>query len=159
MIVIVFTFVIRYLNPMKERILEFLKAENRTSAQFAEQIGVQPSAVSHIISGRNNPSLDFVMKMFSKYPYLSVEWLLFGKGGMYTENQMQDLFDQANTDDRASGEIHVEKDFWVNSGDKELKNVPQQAEPSEYTAGRPVREVKRIVWFYDDNTFTEYLPS
>jgi len=48
---------------MKERILEFLKNENKTSAQFAEEIGVQPSGISHIISGRNNPSLDFVIKI------------------------------------------------------------------------------------------------
>ncbi|NLA48821.1 MAG: helix-turn-helix transcriptional regulator, partial [Bacteroidales bacterium] len=42
---------------MKERILEFLKSENKTSAQFAEEIGVQPSGISHILSGRNKPSL------------------------------------------------------------------------------------------------------
>ena len=52
---------------MKERILEFLRAENKSSAQFAEEIGVQASGISHILSGRNNPSLDFVMKMLEKY--------------------------------------------------------------------------------------------
>ena len=53
---------------MKERLLEFLKAENKSSAQLAEEIGVQPSGISHILSGRNNPSLDFVLKMLEKYP-------------------------------------------------------------------------------------------
>jgi plasmid maintenance system antidote protein VapI len=67
---------------MKERILEFLRIENRSSAQFAEEIGVQPSSISHIISGRNNPSLDFVIKMLTKYPDISSDWLLFGKGQM-----------------------------------------------------------------------------
>ena len=65
---------------MKERILEFLKAENKSSAQLADEIGVQPSGISHILSGRNNPSLDFVIKMLDKYRFLSTEWLLFGKG-------------------------------------------------------------------------------
>ena len=64
---------------MKERILEFLKVENKSSAQFADEIGVQPSGISHIISGRNNPSLDFVIKMLNKYPALSADWLIFGK--------------------------------------------------------------------------------
>ena len=79
---------------MKERILEFLKAENKSSAQFAEEIGVQPSGISHILSGRNNPSLDFVFKMLEKYPFLSTDWLLFGKGTMYKDTKMQSLFDE-----------------------------------------------------------------
>lgn len=55
---------------MKERILEFLKTENKSSAKLAEEIGVQPSSISHILSGRNNPSLDFVLKMLEKYQFL-----------------------------------------------------------------------------------------
>jgi transcriptional regulator with XRE-family HTH domain len=79
---------------MKERILEFLRRENKTSAQFAEEINVQPSGISHILSGRNNPSLDFILKMLEKYSYLSTDWLLFGKGSMYKESKMGDLFSQ-----------------------------------------------------------------
>ena len=79
---------------MKERLLEFLKAENKTSAQLAEEIGVQPSGISHILSGRNNPSLDFVLKMLEKYQFLSGEWLLFGKGSMFKDPEMQTLFDE-----------------------------------------------------------------
>ena len=56
---------------MKDRIIKFLTAENKSSAQFAEEIGVQPSGVSHILSGRNNPSLDFVMKMITRYSFIS----------------------------------------------------------------------------------------
>ena len=77
---------------MKERIQEFLIRENKTSAQMAEEIRVQPSGISHILSGRNKPSLDFIIKMLEKYPFLSVEWLLFGKGSMYREPKMGDLF-------------------------------------------------------------------
>ena len=85
---------------MKERLLEFLKAENKSSAQLAEEIGVQPSGISHILSGRNNPSLDFVLKMLEKYQFLSTDWLLFGKGTMYKDKQMQSLFDDADITDR-----------------------------------------------------------
>ena len=81
---------------MKERLLEFLKAENKSSAQLAEEIGVQPSGISHILSGRNNPSLDFVLKMFEKYQFLSTDWLLFGRGAMYKDIKMQILFDGNN---------------------------------------------------------------
>ena len=50
---------------MVERINLLLKAKNITARQFAEEIGIQPSGMSHIMSGRNNPSLDFVMKVDS----------------------------------------------------------------------------------------------
>ena len=53
---------------MKDRIQAFLQSENKSYAQFAEEIGVQPSGISHILSGRNNPSLDFVIKMLHRYP-------------------------------------------------------------------------------------------
>ena len=78
---------------MKERLLEFLKSENKSSAQLAEEIGVQASGISHILSGRNNPSLDFVLKMLEKFKFLSTDWLLFGKGSMYKDPEMQTLFD------------------------------------------------------------------
>lgn len=68
---------------MRERIISFLETINIGSSQFAEEIGVQPSGISHILSGRNNPSLDFVLKVLKRYPDLSTEWLLFGKGAMY----------------------------------------------------------------------------
>ena len=56
---------------MRDRIIEFLRIENKSAAQLAEEIGVQPSGISHIISGRNRPSLDFVLKMLEKYAFLS----------------------------------------------------------------------------------------
>lgn len=70
---------------MKERIIAFLEAINLGSSQFAGEIGVQPSGISHILSGRNNPSLDFILKVLTRYPELSSEWLLFGRGEMFRE--------------------------------------------------------------------------
>ena len=68
---------------MVNRINLILKAKNITARQFAEEIGVQPSGMSHILSGRNNPSLDFVMKVIRRYPEIDINWLMFGKGEMY----------------------------------------------------------------------------
>lgn len=68
---------------MVDRINLILKAKNLTSRQFAEEIGIQPSGMSHILSGRNRPSLDFVMKVINRYPEIDINWLMFGKGEMY----------------------------------------------------------------------------
>ncbi|MBQ9864962.1 MAG: helix-turn-helix transcriptional regulator [Bacteroidales bacterium] len=68
---------------MIERINLLLKAKNITARQFAEEIGIQPSGMSHIMSGRNNPSLDFVMKVIKRWPEVNINWLMLGKGEMY----------------------------------------------------------------------------
>ena len=142
---------------MKERMLEFLRAENKSSAQLAEEIGVQPSGISHIISGRNNPSLDFVLKMLEKYPYLSTEWLLFGKGIMYRDSRMQTLFDESNSagdnkvlsinDNEAHDSYESDQPEIVKNAGVETKKSPGKVSP-----------LNRIVWFYEDNSFEEYFP-
>ena len=68
---------------MKDRIILLIKAKNLTAAQFADQIGVQKSSISHIISGRNNASLDFIQKILLTYPEVNMDWLLFGKGPIF----------------------------------------------------------------------------
>jgi transcriptional regulator with XRE-family HTH domain len=151
-----FTFVIRKILHMKERILEFLKRENKSSVQFAEEIGVQPSGISHILSGRNRPSLDFILKMLDKYSFLSVEWLLFGRGPMYGETKEPTLFDSNIRPDSHNNE------------DNENVNVKKVAEftsakvkPDEitkYTQDEQISKIKKIIWFYDDNSFEEFSP-
>lgn len=68
---------------MIDRINLILKAKNITARQFAEEIGIQPSGMSHIMSGRNRPSLDFVMKVINRYPEIDIKWLTLGEGQMY----------------------------------------------------------------------------
>ncbi|WP_191859634.1 helix-turn-helix domain-containing protein [Hanstruepera ponticola] len=60
-----------------EKVIDFY---GETASSFAEKIGVQRSSISHILSGRNKPSLDFVMKVLSSYPEVELYWLLNGKG-------------------------------------------------------------------------------
>ena len=72
---------------MKDRISLLIKAKNLTAAQFADEIGVQKSSISHILSGRNNASLDFVQKILLRYPEVNMNWILFGKGSMFKEGE------------------------------------------------------------------------
>jgi transcriptional regulator with XRE-family HTH domain len=68
---------------MKDRITLLIKAKNLTAAQFADEIGVQKSSISHILSGRNNASLDFIQKILITYPEVNMDWLMFGKGPIF----------------------------------------------------------------------------
>ncbi len=68
---------------MIDRINLIMRAKNITASQFADEISIQRSGMSHIMSGRNKPSLDFVMRVLNRYPEIDTNWLLFGKGEMY----------------------------------------------------------------------------
>jgi transcriptional regulator with XRE-family HTH domain len=136
---------------MKDRLLQFLKSENKSSAQLAEEIGVQPSGISHIMSGRNKPSLDFIIKMLEKYKFLSTEWLLFGKGTMYNEPEMQNIFDE-------SIDLTVKKQ--VKSSNNEPVKDKEKLEGINLSVQDKIKpDVDRIVWFYNDNSFKEYFPD
>jgi len=143
---------------MKERILEFLRNENKSSAQLAEEIGVQASGISHILSGRNNPSLDFILKMLEKYQFLSTDWLLFGKGSMYTDSKAQNLFDVNFSETSDGSEATVKKD--ENRKKLDIQNVTRSY-PAKDLSESPdisISGVVKIVWFYDNNSFEEFIP-
>ena len=141
---------------MKERILEFLKKENKTSAQFADDIGVQPSAISHIISGRNNPSLDFILKMLEKYSFLSTEWLLFGKGSMYKEPKMADLF--SSIDIVESTAPKKDENIFQDAGISDSSLASKEKFNSSKIIEYEDLKIRKIVWFYENNSFEEFYP-
>ena len=74
---------------IKDRIKMIMEKENMASGAFAESIGIQQSTLSHILNGRNNPSLDVIMKVHQKYNYVNLEWLLYGHGNMSEETIRQ----------------------------------------------------------------------
>jgi transcriptional regulator with XRE-family HTH domain len=137
---------------MKDRILYFLKAENKSSSQFAEEIGVQASGISHIISGRNKPSLDFIIKMLEKYPFLSTEWLLFGKGDMYRDQSMQELFTEAKENNQKFPE--PEHSLFNDNLKADVRKTVESPQAVKIS-----NNVEKIVWFYKNGTFREYFPS
>src|SRR5208283_3071756 len=67
---------------MTDRILSIIKYLHLTPSDFAEEIGVQRSSISHLISGRNKPSLEFIQKILAKFPEINPEWILTGNGEM-----------------------------------------------------------------------------
>lgn len=68
---------------MEDRLLKLLDTEQLSSAKFADAIGVQRSSVSHILSGRNKPSFDFLQKTLKAFPMVNADWLILGEGNMY----------------------------------------------------------------------------
>ena len=79
---------------MNDRISLILKYKNISATKFADEIDVQRSRISHILSERNKPSLEFIQKILKTYPEISPEWLISGKGAMIKN---PDLFEQVET--------------------------------------------------------------
>lgn len=94
------------IGVMKERINQVMKMKSVNAAELADLMQIKRPSLSHIMTGRNNPSLDFVMKLKETFPELNLEWLLYGRGpmtqlseslGAKTSNKPQQplLFDEA----------------------------------------------------------------
>ena len=68
---------------MREKLQQLMNAEQLTGSKLAEYLGIQPSSISHIMGGRNKPSLDFVQKILQRYPRINPDWLLLDSDEMY----------------------------------------------------------------------------
>ena len=112
---------------MVDRINILLKAKNITARQFAEEIGIQPSGMSHILSGRNNPSLDFVLKVMKRWPEVNINWLMFGKGEMYVNPPI-------NSSSAPVEELQEVSDNISGTVDYDLFSQPSVTENNEATS-------------------------
>ena len=140
---------------MKERIQEILRREQLTAAQFADKIGVQRSSVSHVLSGRNNPSIDFLQKIMQHFDGISAEWLLAGSGefrkakrGVASAHPSELLFEDENPSPQEPKQP---------STTAEIENQEQPAPPI-LPQSKGAKRIERVLLFYSDNTFTEYRP-
>lgn len=121
---------------MNKRLQQFLAAENITQARFAETIGVARAGVSHVLSGRNKPSFEFLDSMARNYPTLSLEWLISGRGKMYKDGR------QAETTQI------------LDSHEPELFSEAAQI-PEMQTVESNDRSIVKVVLFYSDGTYQE----
>lgn len=123
---------------IQDRIKMVITMHNLTSSAFADKIGVQRSSVSHILTGRNNPSLDFIEKTLSHFPRVNADWLILGK----TSNSEKNMDEQPT---------HLN----VSKSDEQAEYSTTKKEIKEHTS----RAIERIIVFYTDGTFEETLPS
>ena len=146
---------------MNKRLQQFLAAENISQSQFADTIGVARASISHILAGRNKPGFDFIERMASHYPELSLEWLITGRGRMYVN--------QKSATDSPAGPISpvspgLENTLFGSEG-KSPETVTT-APPSrrntlsinldEYVQGSlNQRTISKIIVFYSDGSFSE----
>lgn len=76
---------------MHLRLKKWMESESLKSSALANNIGVNRATISHILSGRNKPSIDFFQKLLDSYPDLNSNWLITGIGYMYTKNEIKEV--------------------------------------------------------------------
>ncbi|MDR1055283.1 MAG: helix-turn-helix transcriptional regulator [Prevotellaceae bacterium] len=145
---------------MNSRVRQLIDAERLTPSKLADMLGVQRSNISHILSGRNNPGFEFIEKVLIKFPQISPDWFLLGKGSMYREAYSLTLFP---IDDKNAKKENVQDKEPVNELQKENQNETSEIHSSaiKNVTDIPVntKTVECVMIFYTDKTFETYLPS
>ena len=119
-----------------ERLKLLLSQKGLSAAAFAEAISVPRSSITHLLSGRNRPSLDFVMKVVQRFPEVDLYWLLFGNEA----NAMKSPTPSSISEAPAKKKIQT-------------KNKPQPVLATD------TKDIVKIIWFYKDGSFDAFSPN
>ena len=144
-----------------------MQKEEMTAAQFAEKIGLSPSSLSHILNGRNNPSLDVVMKIHKACNYVNLPWLIYGEGEMEWKAEVP-----KSEETGISGmALFDESTFFTPEGTEERENRKEMAPktpvyaPTEIVREeikyieKPARKITEIRIFFDNGTYETFRPD
>ena len=152
---------------MNNRIKEIIASEHLSDGEFADLVGIKRSTLSHCLSGRNDVSKDIITKIHNAYPYISINWLMFGEGdsGISSKNSsttnLFNSFEYSNTESNVDSEYG--KDLPLNIPINQSQKTDNQVSTTEIVAKNISSEIEKIVYkekkiekimvFYSDNTF------
>ncbi len=147
---------------MIERVKKVMEMEQLTSSQFADEINLQRSSLSHVLSGRNKPSLDFVMKIKIRFSEINLDWLVFGTGQMYIHQQKHEVDIDTNLQ-KAKINLDIQKEIEFDKKSNEvLAESPREIEKLEIdinptVSKKVISRSNRVMIFFSDGTFEEYI--
>lgn len=161
---------------INERIGLILKEKNLTANDFAAKLEVRSSNISHIITGRNKPSFDFMEKLLSVYPDINSLWLITGEGDMNTSEKGEE--ERENPKEEAKPEAAVssfgipmqtnlfgEPEELERPISKMKKIIPipkgHSIDPEEKTIikSEGTKKISSIIVYYSNGNFEEFIPK
>ncbi len=151
-----------YCMSLNERISKVIEYSGFTPSEFADEIDVQRSSISHVTSGRNKPSLEFIIKIKSRFPEILWDWLVNGDGEMLkselpdteetvTEEKLKptslpNLFTMMNDDkDFGSEEPVPEKTVAIESPPESIKTYQSKANEKIFDSQRLEKPNEQII--------------
>ena len=146
---------------MKERLLKIITSEGLTPSLLADELGVQRSGISHILSGRNYPSFDFLQKLLARFPKLNAEWFILGQGSMYksTIAAIPDLFTPNAPVEKAPVSPTLSENPQDLSSGEDHNNKKPDSKPEISASTEQKRTIEKMIVLYTDKTFTTYFPE
>ncbi|MEO2129257.1 MAG: helix-turn-helix transcriptional regulator [Christiangramia sp.] len=129
-------------EDFSNRLTKIMEFYELSAAAFADRIDVGRSSISHIISGRNKPSLEFVMKVVKSFPEVELYWLLNGKGSFPKSNSTTPKAEREKIVPTPTVQVPTKSNEAMN-----FQEVPKNSEK---------RTIQKIVIFYDDGTFDAF---
>ena len=141
------------MENIKDRLAHILRAKNLTASQFAELMEIQPSNVSHLLNGRNKPSLDFLTKLKEIFPEYSFDWIIMGKKPItineptpvtFEDNKMR--FEEVE-DERINEFDDIDEHFDNEFNKNVIKSIDNQVVEDANV------KIEKIILVYSDKTF------
>ena len=143
---------------MREKLLNLMKSEQLTASKLAELLDIQPSGISHILSGRNKPSFDLVQKILRRFPRVNPDWLLLDKDEMYRtiDIEPKPAALQSISTDELDGTMQQSpaSGMTAPATNTTSASTPAQQIAAAYTPKSG--NVKRVIVLFDDHTFESY---
>lgn len=150
---------------MNKRIEKLMSAKNLSATQFSDEIGIQRSSLSHVLSGRNKPSLDFMLKIKSRFPEINLDWLLLGTGKMEVEENPVEEIKEKPVKDSLIDAIPESEPGLFSAFDESADSLHENDEVFVKMEEPPVYQSKsaemgkqpeKVIILYTDKTFSVY---
>lgn len=146
-----------------DRIKMVMKMNQLNAASFADKIGVQRSSVSHVLTGRNKPSLDFVEKMLIQFPKVNASWLI---SGTIQDPEKSIIYRETLPEKKESENLSINKESKVETAKRVIEHLNLEEKKNENLANslteqqqKLEKKIVKIITFYDDFSFDEYKPN
>ena len=133
-----------------KRLKEVFKYYELSASSFADKIDVGRASISHILSGRNKPSLDFVMRIVSTFEEVELYWLLNGKGDFPPLSETSKALD--TNEKSVAKSLETPKDLFSS---EQIQNK-NQASPEPNASANHNKIISKVIIFYSDGSFESY---
>ena len=143
---------------MREKLLNLMKSEQLTASKLAELLDIQPSGISHILSGRNKPSFDLVQKILRRFPRVNPDWLLLDKDEMYRtiDIEPKPATLQSISTDELDGTMQQSPASGMTAPATNSTSASTPAPQIAAAYAPKSGNVKRVIVLFDDHTFESY---
>ena len=142
---------------MKAKFEFLLKNKGLNATSLARMLEIQPSGLSHILSGRNKPSFDLVVKILKIFPDVNPDWLLLDSGQIFRDDAIATPSASTLRAEQTQQSSVLPFDEVANRELSEVKNEEKNELPPIFTAPRnPNKRVERVIILYSDRSFESY---